>query len=75
MKSNEKWWAHEDSNLGQTDYEAVELEYFLFRKPKTCYGFSFSEPSNLTETEINPNRTTKTGSPELRKWQIPKSFL
>ncbi|MFT7139405.1 MAG: hypothetical protein ACI9B8_001825, partial [Sulfitobacter sp.] len=23
-----KWWAHEDSNLGQTDYEAVELGAF-----------------------------------------------
>jgi|TARA_B110000093_G_C12588155_1_gene252866 hypothetical protein len=27
-RREEKWWAHEDSNPGQTDYEAVELRAF-----------------------------------------------
>jgi hypothetical protein len=24
-RREEKWWAHEDSNLGQTDYESATL--------------------------------------------------
>jgi hypothetical protein len=69
-----KWWAHEDSNLGQTDYEAVELDNSLRRKPKTRIEFSFSELSILTETELIPNLVAGVGSTELGKWQNSERF-
>jgi hypothetical protein len=69
-----KWWAHEDSNLGQTDYEAVELDNSLLRKLKTRNDFSFSALSNLTETEPLPNLPGVGWLTELGKWKDSNGF-
>ena len=55
MKGKEKWWAHRDSNPGQTDYEAVELAGKYLSKWKSRNEFSFSELLSPTETEPLPN--------------------
>jgi len=51
MKKKEKWWAHRDSNPGQTDYEAVELRLNVSSKSKNANEFNFGVFSELTETE------------------------
>jgi len=35
-----KWWAHQDSNLGQTDYEAVQPDPVEFSNLKNSKRFS-----------------------------------
>ena len=55
MKGKGNWWAHRDSNPGQTDYEAVEPAGNSLSKWKSSNEFSFSEPLELTETELLPN--------------------
>jgi hypothetical protein len=51
----EKWWAFDDSNLGQTDYEAVQPGPAEFCNLKNSNRFSSAEPAKLTETEPLPN--------------------
>jgi hypothetical protein len=74
MKSNEKWWAHEDSNLGQTDYEAVELRASGFCNLKNSKNFFLAELQRPTETEPIPNLAGVGWITELGKWQNSKGF-
>ena len=69
-----KWWAHRDSNPGQTDYEAVELRAFWFCNLKNSKSFFQAKSPMPTETEPLPNSAGVGWLTELRKWQIPNGF-
>jgi len=68
------WWAHRDSNPGQTDYEAVEPAGELLSKWKRRNEFSFSEPLELTETEPLPNLAGISCFTELGKSKNSNGF-
>jgi len=74
MKGKKKWWAHRDSNPGQTDYEAVEPAGNYLSKPKSRNEFSFSKFLSMTETEPLPNLVGVGWFTELGKWKIPNGF-
>ncbi|MFT7472281.1 MAG: hypothetical protein ACI8XU_002178 [Kiritimatiellia bacterium] len=74
MKNNKKWWAHRDSNPGQTDYEAVQLGLCVAGKLKNSKKFSFTELPGPTETEPLPNLPGVGRFTELGKWKIPNGF-
>ncbi|MFT6435100.1 MAG: hypothetical protein ACJAVI_003151 [Candidatus Azotimanducaceae bacterium] len=69
-----KWWAHEDSNLGQTDYEAVELRLKVSSKSKNANEFNFGVFTEPTETEPIPNLIGVDWFAELGKWKILNGF-
>ena len=74
MKGKGNWWAHRDSNPGQTDYEAVEPVVVSLSKPQSRNEFSFSELLSLTETEPLPNLIGVGWFAELDKWKIQKGL-
>jgi hypothetical protein len=74
MKRKENWWAHRDSNPGQTDYEAVELGRNSLSKWKSRNEFSFSDMSGLAESELLPNLVGDDRFAELSKPKILNRF-
>ena len=74
MKGKGKWWAHRDSNPGQTDYEAVEPGASWFCNLKNSKSFFQAKPPGPTETEPLPNLAGIGWLTELRKWQISNEF-
>jgi len=69
------WWAHQDSNLGQTDYESKEQSPFFSSNSQNCKEFSFTELPILAETDPYPNRIARWSPTEPTKLKNSNGFL
>ena len=74
MKGKGNWWAHRDSNPGQTDYEAVEPVGDSLSKWKSRNEFSFPELLSPTETDPLPSLVGVGWFTELGRWKISNGF-
>lgn len=71
----EFWWAHQDLNLGPTNFEALERGTLSVRKLKTLNQFFLTEHPILSEAGPYPNDTSVFAASEPLKLKAVTRFL